>query len=426
MAEYRTDPFYLDINLMSTLDLQSHMTDYIEVINEFPEELVISNAFRHTDSHSDPITSKIQFFKSLNDNSIAIKDNLHGARSEKVDTTLLSNKNVRDQLDINQYIVTTDGNMYGEPSFINDSTVKITYQTRSREWLPVGEDIHMRSNGQWKINITTTDGSQTITPALAIDTNNDKLPSTSGMENLSPWFILYWMEKFNTAHHRIKEDLLELLGEDNEYFVRFSESVGQLKNVSAAEDTSTLPIWDETVEALSTTPNIINTVAKYCTKPETQQLSEELSKKTNAIFRSNLRNIQDDPSRDVVRHKQIVFSTTSHGINVVCDSPHRNRIYQFIQVIRDAIEEHLKGLYEVLELLSNRENHMTADKPKEILMKVEGFTVSVDLLKNKIKAYDRTGIEETVTRYGKSTQYGYIPTNASILAIPGIKESPNQ
>lgn len=422
MSELRIDPEYASINLTSTLDLQQNLTDYMAVIANFPEEVVISNVYWHTNSQSDPITSKIQFFKQLNDATLQVKENTQGSKKEKTEQRQIANKNLRDQLASDQHITTASGNKYDEPTMIDDTTVKVTYKVKQRQWQPVDpENTDLDANGKWVENIRTIEGEQTIITQESVETT---LPETIGLKDLSPWFALHWMEEFYTAHEIVKKDLIELVGEDNEYFVKFSESVGQLKNLRTVEDTSTLPIWDETVEALQTIPCLITPVAKYCTKEETLNFSEEISKRTNMLYRQNIRNIQDDASRDVPKHKQIVFSNMSHGINNVCDSFHRNRSYKFIETVRTAIQEHLKGLYEVLELLSNRENYMVAAKPKEINMKVEGNTVSVDLLKNKIKSYDLESTDVTTSLFGIPGHYNLTRENAQVLATPGVIESP--
>ena len=423
MSDLYLDADYIDINLTSSLDFQKNLTDYISVITNFPEEVVISNVYRHTDSHSDPITSKIQFFKNLNAGDLAVKEHIEGSVSTKADIDSLRNKNIRDQLSRDQHISTASGNKYDKPNMIGDDTVKVVYRVKHRVWEPIDpENTDVNANGRWVEDVKMIEGEQPV--IVSSNTTDTELAQTAGMKDMSPWFVLHWMEKFYTAHETIKSDLIELLGDDNEYFVKFSESVGQLKNIKSAEDTSTLPLWDETVEALSTIPCIITPVAKYCIREETLNFSEEISKRTNALYRQNMRNIQDDPSKDIPKHKQIVFSTMSHGINNVCDSSHRTRVYNFIDTVREAIQEHLKGLYDVLELLSNRVNHMMAAKPKEINMKVEDYTVSVDLLKNKIKSYDKELTDVTTSTYGRPGYYNTNITNASMLATPGIQESP--
>ena len=229
------------------------------------------------------------------------------------------------------------------------------------------------------------------------------------------------MEKFYTAHEVVKKDLRELLGDENEYFVSFSDSVGQLKNIQDTRDTTTLPVWDINVDAFGDEHSIPTTtpgVGKYCMQPESLALCDQLSKHTNKKYRKNISNLMEDPSRDeLIVGIMPSFSTDSHGNNLGNDYMHPNRLTSFVDTIRDVIQEHLKGLYDVLELLSDRENYMVVNKPKQILMKVEDFTISVDLLKNAIKSYDTPKTHGSQPRYGKTYKFNQVNDNDNILKI---------
>ena len=59
------DPFYVDVNIATSAEFQARLTDYVDLVTSFPDETAICNIYRHTDAHSDPITSKIEFFKNF-------------------------------------------------------------------------------------------------------------------------------------------------------------------------------------------------------------------------------------------------------------------------------------------------------------------------------------------------------------------------
>ena len=99
MAELKTDPFLIDVNIASSLDMQKHMTDYVDLITAFPDETVLSAEYWHMDSHSDPISSKIDFYKQLNNNELDVQG-LKTNTPPKTDSDKLYNKNIRDQLPI--------------------------------------------------------------------------------------------------------------------------------------------------------------------------------------------------------------------------------------------------------------------------------------------------------------------------------------
>ena len=424
MAEQRTDPFYIDINVATSADFQKQMTDYVDLLLAFPDETVLNHAYWHTDSHSDPISSKIELYKQLNNKEFVPKDNEYGAKKSKTTEDDLYNKNIRDQLN-GEYALSTSAGVYGKPE-VSGNKAKANIIKYTKEWVSLdGDEKNAYSNGKWEVkqaepeevDVEVVDRTQVMEDATTLE-------STFGMEDMNPWFILWWMEKFNTAHDVVKKDLIELLGDDNEYFVKFSESVGQLKNTRDTLDTATTPIIDTEVEASGddSIPTIIAGVAEYGTKPETYAISFEFSKVTNQVFRKNMVNHLDDAATDTVKTLLAELPTNSHGCNLVHDVEHPKRVTRFIETIRTEIENHLKGLYDVLELLSNRENFMVTGKPRQILTKVENFTTSMDLFKNKIKVHNLTDCDKTLARYGKGTFYNKQYENTDMLASPGLKE----
>lgn len=420
MAIQRIDPEYIDINLVTSTDFQANASDYVDLLVQFPDETVLNSNYWHTHAHSDPITSKIEFFRTLNNSTQKIKENPDGAKKRNVEADALMNKNYRDQLPDNYNIKTDGGNKYSKVTPTGISVDAYT-ETVRKVWKSNGNlpDDDTQSNGEWVLERVSQDVQHDITPVLDVQTSPPEQQDVIGMKEMSAWFKMWWLEKFYTSHEIIKKDLIELLGDENEYFVKFSESVGQLKNISDTYDTSTLPIWDTQVEVFGekySTPNTIAGVAKYCMLPESLAMAQNMSKNTNKIFRENLCNIMEDPSRDtLITGSMPSFPSMSHGNNYVNDSQHYSRMSQFVETIREVIQDHLLGLYDVLELLSNRENYMVAGKPKQIHLKVEEFTIAVDLLKNRIKSFDTNRDETTMTRYGKKCTFNDARKSDNIL-----------
>lgn len=416
----------IDINLVSSVDMLKQLTDYVNILQQFPDETALNHVYWHMNSHSDPISSKIDFFKRLNDGEVVLNGNMNGVEQAKTNEKHLQNKNIRDQLEPDHHLVTKDGTVTGDPVISGDRADVNTYKTDVL-WKPVQPGVdHVNSNNEWH---EETEVTQLV--RASVDDSSDfqrtdtTYSETFGMADMSAWFVLWWMERFYTSHDVVKRDLVQLLGDDNEYFVKFSESVGQLKNIRDSYNTSTMAIGDLQVNALQddSVPTTITGVAKYCTKQETNTLADELSKKTNQLYRRNMFSHCDDCSRDVVINKLLEIPTSSHGCNLIHDAEHPKRMTRFVDTVRDEIRLHLQDLYKVLELLSNRENYMVTGKPKQIHMKVEGFTHSVDLLKNRIESHDKNEQEVTISRYGKYTHYNKRYKNVNYLAVPGVEES---
>ena len=428
MAETRIDPMLIDINLVSSIGIQKHMTDYVDMLLTFPDEVMANIVYWHTYSHSDPTSSKIEFFKQLNNKELKTKEPENKTNiPSKTTEEKLYNKNIRDQLLPNQFLSTSDG-IYGEPE-VSGSTTKTKVKPYTKIWESIQGDQEITSDGNWTIqNEEPAENQAPVVDRTQFQQEEIELQDTFGMEDMSAWFKLWWMEKFNSSHEVIKRDLKELLGEDNEYFVNFSESVGQLKNLTDTQNTSTTPVIDANVEAFGdkSLPNIIPGVAAYITKPENVGLAAEISTLTNKTFRTNIMTHMDDSSRDEVVPLLAELPVNPHGCNLIHDSEHPKRMSQFIETVREEIENHLKGLYDVLELLSNRENYIVMAKPRQILIKVEQFTKCVDLFKNKIKSYTLTDEDMTLSRFGKATHFNNQYKNVDYLAVPGVVESSSE
>ena len=428
MAIQTLDPFIIDINLVSSTDLQKRLTDYTSLLTAFPNETALNSLYWHTDSHCDPVTSKIDFFKKLNSGEIELKGNNDGIVKDKSSPADIRNKNIRDQLNINSHLSTSTGGMYGEP-VISGNTVDIIEKGYDKEWKPLSPDqTHSNANAEWSVtNIVSDKSQEIIIPPLEDQYVDIELESAFGMKDMSAWFITWWIEKFRTAHEVVKRDLIELLGDDNEYLVDFSESVGQLKNLDMYEDTSTLPLWDDNVEAIvgHSKPTTISSIALYCASEDSKQLIDDLSRETNKVYRKNIRQMIEDPSRDEPKLNMITpvdYGKYSHGQNFVSDYPHNTRMIRFIETIHTAIQEHLKGLWKILELISNRQNIMVQGKPAQISLKVEEYTHAVDLFKNKIKKYEATKGEIIEPKFGRPTRLQQTYTNAQVLGIKGVVE----
>lgn len=428
MAETRIDPMLIDINLVSSIGFQKHMTDYVDMLLTFPDEVMANIVYWHTYSHSDPTSSKIEFFKQLNNKELKTKEPENNTNiPNKTTEEKLYNKNIRDQLLPNQFLSTSDG-IYGEPE-VSGETTKTKVKPYTKIWESVQGDQEITSDGNWTIqNEEPAENQAPVVDRTQFQQEEIELQDTFGMEDMSAWFKLWWMEKFNSSHEIIRRDLRELLGDDNEYFVNFSESVGQLKNLTDTQNTSTTPVIDANVEAFGdkSLPNIIPGVAAYITKPENVGLSAEISTLTNKTFRTNIMTHMDDCSRDEVVPLLAELPVNPHGCNLIHDSEHPKRMSQFIETVREEIENHLKGLYDVLELLSNRENYIVMAKPRQILLKVEQFTKCVDLFKNKIKSFTLTDEDMTLSRFGKATHFNNQYKNVDYLAVPGVVESSSE
>jgi hypothetical protein len=419
------DPHAIDISIATSIDFQIHLTDYVKLFKDYANECAVCSRYRHTYAHSDPVTSQINFFKEMNSGELGIKDAPDGVKKRDVTDDALMNKNYRDQIPDNLQIKTSSGNKYGKPS-VSGKNITTTATTTTRKWVSQSGDINnSQSVGKWEVETVTKETPKEITPVLDIQKTPPELDATYGMDKMTPAFKLWWFEKFLTAHEIVKRDLAAALGENNVYFKNFSESVGQLRNLDVVYDTSTLPLWDTELNTYDnySTPNTIPGIAEFCVAPETTTLAKQLCKNTNISFRENMIGLRENASKDTLETNGVMaFPGMSHGGNLVTDTGHLARMGNSVDAVEDAIKDHLKGLYDVLDLLSNKENYKYVGKPVPIEMKVEKFTVQVDSLKNRVKSFDLDDMSRSSSRYGKRSTLNTNTKNAKILANPGIAE----
>ena len=424
MAKEYMDAYNMDINMMSSVDLLTQMTDYVEILESFPNETAVNSIYWHTDSHSDPITSKIEFYKQLNSNTLKIKDNPDGVKKRDLDKDKLQNVNVRSQLADHQNVVTSSGDKYGKVERKGEM-VGVSTKTTTRTWQSKTDD-DVNADGEWVIESTTETAQEEVARLKKIQEDEPDLKSTYGLQDMPARFILWWVEKFNTSHHIVKNSLREALGDENEYFVNFSESVGQLRNFIDGYDSSTLPVWDLNTDMYGdqySIPSITPSVGSYCTKIQSKAFTSMLSRQTNKVYRSNLVGLMDDASRDTIIPGPIAhfnISIPAHGNNLVSDFQHAARIHGCVGDITQSIQEHLKGMFGVLELLRTRVNEKRNLKAKKILINVEGFTTAVDRLKHRISEYTKVN-QTTDTKFGKKMYYNSNRTNAQKLG--GVEDA---
>src|SRR6056300_1199375 len=167
MTMQTLDPFYVDVNIATSVEFQARLTDYVDLITSFPDEVALCNIYRHTDSHSDPITSKIEFFKQFATGSV----DLHspdGGRPELLDRKKLVNKNYRDQLEHDEQPITDKGGT-NDNFEVSGGSASIEKKVVERKWVPESDSAdEITGNGKWETEETTKRLARKVTEPLDI------------------------------------------------------------------------------------------------------------------------------------------------------------------------------------------------------------------------------------------------------------------
>lgn len=341
-----SDPQIIDMHVTNCIDMQQGLTDFIQTLNDFPTETVISNIFQYNKVTTDSIYADVEFYTQMEQTSVQIKDNIKGAKTFFYNSvpsiSMLYSSLGREE----KLVLDSSGN----PTLRSNNTeVLVTTNTNNRIWRQIDTKIN---------------------------TDLASLPSTTGLENLTTWFLMYWLEKFRTSHQIVKDIVLDRLP-NSVYYRNFSESIGCLKNIEFINTSTTTDLTDTSMEN-NNIPYVYPGTINYIASDNTKRVSMELSKQTNFLFRKNIVRVLNDP------YDQPGDSEQSHGADLVTDEQHYTRMSDSIRDIHTTLQNTLQDMYRVLIFTSNNINSLKI--PAIIYNQyVEGMRVDLDILKNKAK-----------------------------------------
>lgn len=188
-----------------------------------------------------------------------------------------------------------------------------------------------------------------------------------------PWFILYWIDQYNTLPEEVKSRVRRSI-KTPEYFKDFSDSIASLLNIEFIKDNSVVPVSDIATDISAYT---YSRVLDYVLTQESVDLHREMSIKTNNIFKINMTYIKDD---DNVPSK---LSTDSHGRNLITDSQHYVRMSSAISELQTLIESKLGKLYPVLQFIQSNISIMNFNKWRSRIIH-ESTCYDVDLFGDRV------------------------------------------
>lgn len=353
-----SDPDLINIHVENCVDFHKKLTEFTKVLDDYPDEKVVSNIFHHCKHKCDSIYSESQFFVDIHNDSLQIADNNDGAATELENGNAAINK-LYGSLNDNEFLVLDP---VGNPQFRSDNTevlVEIRQAPTSAGELPKGEQ-------SWK----------------NIEEFSDEMLSlqqTMGLKSLSTWFLMFWLERYRVAHRKVKDKVEQDLGDTSIHYKKFSESIGNLKNVEFIKQVHTTPVDD--FESSNDIPYNWTGVINYVASDNEKRVGLALSKHTNKIFKQNINMLTDDPYTHEPSSPSL---TESHGINVMPDTEHYTRMFEIKGDIHATLQQELEDMYRVLIFISNNENSIKI--PGIIYKKyVEGMMIDVDLMKVKAK-----------------------------------------
>jgi len=352
----------------NTVDLHVAATNFTTIIDDYANEVACRLIWDYSHSANDPVAEQANFFVNLNNGTLSLTDNEMGGQDSDIQNTLTVALDLKLQdgervfLDAARSPVSRMVSGLREYKIIN----KITGKTR---WLRVEKDI------------------------LSSVINKTALLKTSfGLKSMGDEFKLYWLNKFRTAHDKVKEEVYaQLTDASKSYFHNISDSIGtftrydrevgyNLKSLDIQlEDTDFTKVG---IIPLIHSPNIDDKLDPHIKKERLK-----LTREVEIIYRNNMRHVISTAA----------ISKSSHGENLVPDTGHWARMTggssdQDKSLERELTGEINKALGDISTVLdwirsSNDFNFQKINNPV-IEYAVEKSLIKVDMYKNK---FNETG-----------------------------------
>ncbi len=197
--------------------------------------------------------------------------------------------------------------------------------------------------------------------------------SLSKIESLQPEFIVYWIDKYEATHPKVKEELQGMTNVEESILQNHSDSISNIfrqdENISARYTTVDDIEFDAAVP--SPLPPVLQDKLNF--NIQTNLLNS--STKVNSLFNQNIKELFDGSQQD-----------QAHQSNLTTDYFHPQRITQNKPELLELVADYIGNLYEVLLYTSNYKlNNKQKVTPVTFDENVEGNTVQVDSLGNRVQ-----------------------------------------
>jgi hypothetical protein len=193
--------------------------------------------------------------------------------------------------------------------------------------------------------------------------------------------------------HRSGATVKELpIDTTNDFFTDLSDSIGILSMVDSVPDSSILPFIDTEFTLLGVTPSVTNGVIDTKIDEETKVLINEMSLKTDNVFKSNISPIIN----------QFNMSTEAHGTDLMTDYNHYGRMIAVQSVLDESVSEVIGKSYKMIGYMREAVNNKKIVSPT-INAAIEDSSSRINLLKEKIQSIPRVKTNSDILKANKLT-----------------------
>jgi hypothetical protein len=345
-------PLLADNNYQNTIDFHVAATTFLKILDSYLNEVATGYAHNFSQYTVDPITKEAQFFVNLNNGTLdlttlesGINPNIAGTLTVKIDSKLLSNEIWK----------TDETNTVN--SRLNNGVIEwlaISTQSNTTRWVPIEQNV---------IDLVKKYTSQ--------------LKTNYNIKQMNDEFILYWIEKFQTAHELVKQTYKNIVTDSTQdMFTNFSDSIGILARISENIDTTVIPLSDPDFSISNVIPRSYNAILDDKIDSATKSMALQMNIFNSVLFRLNLIKVINT----------ISTSSVTHGENLVTDELDYKRVLKIVDDLNGYVATTLGTISRIIYYMRT----LPDINQQEIVnfsynAVVEESIVLVDTLKNKVQ-----------------------------------------
>lgn len=192
-------------------------------------------------------------------------------------------------------------------------------------------------------------------------------------------FKLFYIEKFQTLTSNLKSLITSSFSGSNVYFVNYSDDIGNITNTTSIVDSSTSPYFDIEDTEFAYPNNVAASLYNKISRNELRT-SIDLNILTDAVLKTNIQGLQESVDKNTAK--------TSHGENLVTDNLYIERVFKYSDSVNSKLRNVLGNMAEFINFFKEV-NYRDQDADRSAMFltyksQVEGTSVAIDILKNKL------------------------------------------
>lgn len=355
-----------NIELANTVDYHIASSNWIPIVERYVNEVATYLVYSYTKQTADPISSQATFFFDLNSNTLDLRSDIRGSvDSGSVDNLIKDYKQIKlnTLLEPGEIWIKDDDNRPETKTFSGGVSAYHAY------------NFFQKEDKWYEFTENTND---------IVRENLDKLQNEYGQQFMPLEFQMFWYEKFKKTHDYVQKEYNQIMKDANidpsdNMFADLSDSIGCIvRSAEVLNPNDTNLIVDRDMKQSLLADSIISTLAPQTFEKldkETQKFDVEMCVQTNAVFRSNMRNVI----------QTLATARAPHDESLVTDTAHIRRIQDMQSDLIGLVANTIGVGYSLLFYHNNKLNKQHLSSSPNISLIVEDSNVRVDMLKNTIK-----------------------------------------